>query len=283
MICDKSRIVNKIVESILLLFCLLPCVHLEAQDFTADTYWDDVDFGDTTLIHSKAFSDKVVDFLFRFSCCDEQKFDSLSIVGTGLVLEKAKTNMRVYEFVLEFLLNGYNKMGKSQVVDYLLTYPKLLEAELSVDVVSRLDSITEPYQLVKVGVEAPDFAGTTVDGNSYSIYASSAKRIIVVFWSTDCEYCHDFLIAIRKNLNLKSDFELVTFALAEDADEVKHAVKKMRLPGYHFYDVLRWDSKAFLDYHVTSTPTVFLLDENKTIVCKPYDWLELKQWLRLND
>lgn len=266
-----------------MLFCLLSCVRLEAQDFNSDTYWDDVDFADTALVSSKVFSDKVVDFLYQFSCCDDRKFDSLSIVGTGLVLEKAKANMRVYEFVLDFLLNGYNAMGKSQVVDYLLTYPKLFEAELSIEVLSRLDSITEPYQLVKVGVQAPDFTGVTIDGDAYSIYSSLAKRIIIVFWSTDCEYCHDFLTAIRKNLNLKSDYELVTFALAEDADEMKQAVKKMRLPGYHFYDILRWDSKAFLDYHVTSTPTVFLLNENKTIVCKPYDWYDLKQWLKSNN
>ena len=96
-------------------------------------------------------------------------------------------------------------------------------------------------------------------------------------------YCHDFLTQIRKHLDLKSDFELVTFALAEDKDDVVKTVKKMRLPGYHFYDELRWDSKAFLDYHITSTPTVFVLDENKTIVCKPYDWQELKDWFRSNN
>jgi peroxiredoxin len=136
---------------------------------------------------------------------------------------------------------------------------------------------------VKVGAQAPDFKGTTIDGKSYSLYDSQASHIIVVFWSTDCEYCHDFLTQIRKHLDLKSDFELVTFALAEDKDDVAKTVKKMRLPGYHFYDDLRWDSKAFLDYHITSTPTVFVLDENKTIVCKPYDWLELKDWLRSNN
>ena len=63
---------------------------------------------------------------------------------------------------------------------------------------------------------------------------------------------------------------------------MKKAVKKMRLPGYHFYNELRWEGKAFMDYHVTSTPTVFVLDENKMIVCKPYDWEDLKEWLRKN-
>lgn len=280
---DKLKIVKQLNKPILLLLFLLSSMGLKAQSFNSDCFWQDVDFNDTALISSTSFDDKLVDFLYRFSCCDEEKFDSLSVVGVGIILEKAKVNMRVYEHVIEYLLNGYAAMGKSQVVDYLLSYPRLFEGEISVEEGARLDSITAPYQLVKVGAKAPDFSGVTIDGEVYSLYGSSAKKILVVFWSTDCEYCHDFLIQIRKHLNLKSEYELVTFALAESQEEVAAAVKKMRLRGYHFYDALRWESKAFLDYHITSTPTVFVLDGNKTIVYKPYDWNDLKQWINLDN
>ena len=261
---------------------MLISVGLSAQDFSPETYWQDVNFHDTALVSSKAFSDKMVDFLYQYACCNEETFDSLSISGVGIILEKAKANMRVYEHVLEFLLNGYSNMGKSQIVDYLITYPMLFEGEVSMEEGMRLDSITEPYQKVKVGAQAPDFKGITIDNMPYRLYYSKAKNIIVVFWSTGCEYCHDFLKAIRKHLNLKSDYELVTFALADSQEEVTEAVKDLRLRGYHFYDPMRWESKPFLDYHVTSTPTVFLLDKEKNIVCKPYDWLELKLYIREN-
>ena len=254
----------------------------KAQNEELKRYWDDVDFSDTTLVASETMSEKLVNYFFSFTDGDEQRFDSLSIAGLSVVLDKAKVNMRMYEFILEFALNGYSKMGRDQVTDYLLNYPQLAEGEVDINEGLRLDSITEPYQKVKVGAKAPDYSGVTIDGDAYYLYGSEAKRIIIVFWSTDCEYCHDFLVQIRKNLELKSDFELVTFALADNEDEVKQAVKKMRLPGYHFYDALRWEAKAFLDYHITSTPTVFLLDADKTIVCKPYDWKELKDWLKQN-
>lgn len=255
----------------------------KAQNEELKRYWDDVDFSDTTLVASETMSEKLVNYFFSFTDGDEQRFDSLSIAGLCIVLDKAKVNMRMYEFILEFALNGYSKMGRDQVTDYLLNYPQLAEGEVDMNEGLRLDSITEPYQKVKVGAKAPDYSGVTLDGDSYCLYGSEAKHIIIVFWSTDCEYCHDFLVQIRKNLDLKSDFELVTFALADNEDEVKQAVKKMRLPGYHFYDALRWEAKVFLDYHITSTPTVFLLDADKTIVCKPYDWKELKDWLKQNN
>jgi peroxiredoxin len=254
----------------------------KAQNEELKRYWDDVDFSDTTLVASETMSEKLVNYFFSFTDGDEQRFDSLSIAGLSIVLDKAKVNMRMYEFILEFALNGYSKMGRDQVTDYLLNYPQLAEGEVDMNEGLRLDSITEPYQKVKVGAKAPDYSGVTIDGDAYCLYCSEAKHIIIVFWSTDCEYCHDFLVQIRKNLDLKSDFELVTFALADNEDEVKQAVKKMRLPGYHFYDALRWEAKVFLDYHITSTPTVFLLDADKTIICKPYDWKELKDWLKQN-
>ena len=274
---------KKIIHISILLCFLLLAFPLKGQNVDLQTYWDDVEFNDTTLISSKAMSDKLIEYFFSFTDGDEQRFDSLSMAGLGVVLNKAKVNMRMYEYILDFALNGYSSMGRDRVTDYLLNYPQLAEGEITMEEGLRLDSITEPYQKVKVGAKAPDYSGVTVDGEAYHLYDSKAERIIVFFWSTDCEYCHDFLVHIRKNLDLKSDFELVTFALAENQDEVAKTMKKMRLYGYHFYDALRWDSKAFLDYHITSTPTVFVLDAERIIVCKPYDWYELKEWLNRNN
>ena len=270
-----------ITIALVLLFLALP---VKAQTDVMSEYWKDVDFSDTSLVSSDAFDAKVVDFLYTYGALEDgANFDSLSMVGVNLLMGKAKVNMRVYEFLLEYLLNGYAAMGQSSITEYLLTYPQLAEGEITMEEGLRLDSIVEPYQKVKVGAKAPDFDGVSIEEKPYHLYGSKAPHTIIVFWSTDCEYCHDFLAQIRKHFDLKSDFELVTFALAENLDEAKQTVKKMRLPGYHFYDDSRWDSKAFLDYHITSTPTVFVLDENKTIVCKPYDWQELKYWLKSNN
>ena len=273
---------KKLVISIFFLSCLFSTFFANAQTEKMAEYWDDVNFSDTTLVSSQAFRDKLIGYLYQFTNADEILFDSLTIDGLDVVFEKAKANMWVYEFVLELALNGYTGMGRSMVTDYLLNYPQLAEGEITMKEGQRLDSITEPYQKVRVGAKAPDYSDVTMDGKPYRLYDSEAKNIIVFFWSTDCEYCHDFLVQIRKNLDLKSDFELVTFALADNEQEAKSALKKMRLPGYHFYDDSRWEGKAFMVYHVTSTPTVFVLDENKMIVCKPYDWEELKEWLKSN-
>lgn len=253
---------------------------LWGQQGATDDFWADIDFNDSNLVSNKLLENKLIAYLYQFTDAGEQHFDSLTIDGLDRVLQKAKANMRVYEFVLEFALRGYSGMGRDRVTDYLLNYPQLAEGEITMAEGMRLDSITEPYQKVRVGAKAPDFFGMTIDGKLYQLFDSQANSVIIVFWSTDCEYCHDFLKDIRRNLDLKSDYELVTFALADNVGEVRAQVKRMRLPGYHFFDEKRWDSKPFLDYHVSSTPTVFVLDEEKNIVCKPYDWMELKDYIK---
>ena len=130
--------------------------------------------------------------------------------------------------------------------------------------------------LHKPGDKAFDFEGVTVDDRAYHLYDSQAERIIVCFWSVDCEHCHDFLKALRKHVDLKHDFELVTFALADNAKEVKKKARCLRLRGYHFFDPAGWDSEPFVDYDVSFTPTVILIDKDKNIIGEAYDWDEFE-------
>ena len=126
-------------------------------------------------------------------------------------------------------------------------------------------------------VMAHDFEGVTVDGRPYRLYDSPAERIIVCFWSVDCDYCHDFLKMLRRKVDLKNDYELVSFALADSPKQVRKKSKRMRLVGWHFYDEAGWDSPPFLDYDVTTTPTVVLIDKDKHIVGMAYDWEEFEE------
>lgn len=247
-----------------------------------DGFFNEVDFNDTTLIPTNVLTTKMVDYLTLFQGLPKLggNVEMGFIMALGNILEKAKVNMRMYEFVLEYMLEGFTAMGQNQVTNYLLNYPRLEEGEVNQAEGHRLDSIAAPYQKVRVGAKAPQISGTTIDGKAYDLYASKAKFVIVFFWATDCDYCHDFLVSIRKNLDLKNDFDMVTFAIADDKTDVKKSLKKLRLPGYHFYDDQRWNGKAFQDYHVTSTPTAFVLDEHRNIVLKPYDWRELEAWLK---
>lgn len=242
-------------------------------DRVADLHEED--FQDVELITTNVLTTKIVGFL-------EQTGDDF-IAGSDHILQMTKANMAMYEFVLQYLLKGFTALGLSEVTDHLLNFPCLAEGEITEEEGRRLVALTEPFQKVKVGAKAPDIQMVSLDGNPYHLYDSEAERIIVFFWAVDCEYCHDFLVNIRKHLDLDGDFELVTFAVAENEKEVRRELKALRLKGWHCYDEARWEGKAFLDYHVVSTPTVFVLDRDKTILCKPYDWEEMERFLGIEN
>lgn len=253
----------------------------EQRNYLLENFFRDVDFNNLSLIPTNVLTTKMVDYLSLTQGLPDIQDEELAfIMGVDPILEKASVNLEMYAFVLEYLLKGFDALGLSQVTDYLLNFPHLDEEQVTEESGRMLEQRVEPYQKVRVGVKAPDIQGVTYDGKDYQLYQSDANYTIIVFWSTDCEYCHDFLNNIRKKLDLTHDYELVTFAIADDAEELQQEVKKMNLPGYHFYDEQRWNGDAFQSYHVYSTPTVLLLNQEKTIVCKPYDWGELKRYIR---
>ena len=246
-------------------------------------FLDEVDFNDLTLIPTNVLTTKMVDYLALFQGLEGVNDANVAFaMGLGKILERAKVNTKMYGFVLEYMLRGFTALGMDAVTDYLLNYPQLGEGDITEEEGMWLDSIAAPFQKVRVGVKAPDISGLTIDGTPYRLYDSKAQHKIVFFWSTDCDFCHDFLTAIRRNLDLENDFELVTVAIAESQKEVAKSVKKMKLTGYHFYDAERWEGTIIKDYHIFSTPTVFILDADNNIVFKPYDWVELHEWLNNN-
>lgn len=140
---------------------------------------------------------------------------------------------------------------------------------------------TQAQYLHQPGDKAPDFEGVTVDGKPYHLYESQAENIIVCFWSVDCDHCHEFLKSLRRHVDLKHDYELVTFALADTPRQARRKARCLRLHGYHFFDPDGWNSQPFMDYDVNITPTAVLIDKDKNIIGEAYDWDEFELLLVL--
>ena len=253
----------------------------QQRDFVMLHFFDDVDFNDTTLIPTNVLTTKMIDYISvvqadtRLSSSVEMRM----ILALNNIFERAKCNFTTYSFVLQYMLSGYSAIGLTTVTDYLLSYPALREGDITQEQGRRLDAIAEPYQKVRVGEKAPDIIHNTIDGQKVDLYSLDSDWVVVLFWSVDCPYCHDLMNKMRKKMNL-DEYRLVTFAIANDADEVRIDLTKMNLKGLHIYDDARWEADVVKAYNVFSTPTVFVLDKDRTIVCKPNDWNELQAWLK---
>ena len=100
---------KKIIHINLVFVLLISSLWMKAQNVVRET-WNDVDFSDTTLVDSESFRVRMVNELYLNTMTDDlARFDSLSIQSVGVLLDKAKVNMRVYEFLREPLIRRFGE------------------------------------------------------------------------------------------------------------------------------------------------------------------------------
>jgi hypothetical protein len=74
---------------------------------------------------------------------------------------------------------------------------------------------------------------------------------------------------------------MVAVSVKGDLKKIKNIVKKNKINGYFYHDGLEWDCAYVDDYAVTATPSFYLLDKDKKIVYKPFDFKELVDFVNL--
>ena len=77
------------------------------------------------------------------------------------------------------------------------------------------------------------------------------------------------------------NFSMVAVSVKGDLKKIKNIVKKNKISGYFYHDGLEWDSPCVSDYAVTATPSFYLLDKEKKIILKPFDFSELVEFVNV--
>ena len=70
--------------------------------------------------------------------------------------------------------------------------------------------------------------------------------------------------------------------VSKDLKKVKRLLRKAKLDSqYNICDGMGWDSPIVEDYAVDMTPSLFLLDEDKVLIAKPFDIEEVEEKLTI--
>jgi hypothetical protein len=64
-----------------------------------------------------------------------------------------------------------------------------------------------------------------------------------------------------------------------DTDVDSYKKYTQNFPFISMCDYKKWDTKAAVDYSVFASPTIFLLDSNRTIVSRPNSTSQLNAWV----
>lgn len=113
-----------------------------------------------------------------------------------------------------------------------------------------------------IGVPAPDFTVTTVDGESITLSELKGKRVVLDFWATWCGPCVKEIPHFITLRNLISPDELVIVGLSQESEATLRpfvAKKGMNYPVASAKDLPRPYSG------IVSIPTTFFIDRNGVI------------------
>ena len=246
-------------------------------------FFNDVDFNDLSLIPTNVLTNKILDFLSLQQHAGQNKDQQIMavILGVDNVLYRASVNYDMYKFIFQYLMEGFKELAYDDIVDYMTRVPYSDEIECDENQYNELLNIVEFNSRVKLGSKAENISGTTIYNEEFDMYDIDSDFTIVYFWSYTCEHCRENIRYLKTFLEENPDFTLVAVSVKGDLKKIKSLVKKNKVNSYFYHDGMEWDSPHVYNYAVTATPSFYLLDKNKNIIFKPYNFDELVQFVNI--
>lgn len=132
-------------------------------------------------------------------------------------------------------------------------------------------------QQLKVGNKAPDFNAESLDGQQVSLSQLHGKVVVLTFWSTRCEICHNEIPKLNRIRDRYKDKEVVFLALTmENNGRIEPYLKKTPFN----FDILPNSLGIVLKYADMDKsgninlgfPSYFVINQDGAITLKADGW-----------
>jgi thiol-disulfide isomerase/thioredoxin len=251
--------------------------------YRIDHYFDHFDFSDVELIKSNVYTTAAIEYMSLYSNPNytQEQLENEFIRAVDKIMYQAMDNSLVYEFIVEYLVGGFERYHFDKVLDYIAenyTPEQCENEERKSDLQTRLAKYAE----LSVGKAAPEIEMADPEGTPVKLSKIRSDYTLLIFWASWCPHCKNVLPEIHNlcesSINPKK-MQVFTVSLDTEKEEWAAALQEGNYTWLNASDLMGWDSKAAVDYNIYATPTMFLLDKNKKILAKPITLEELKEAL----
>ncbi len=244
-------------------------------------FWDDFDFADERFVRTPLLQRKIDRYMKELTV---QQPDSLIKEADYLVGKAvAGKSKEVKSYVIWYITSQYEQ-PKIMGTDGL--YVHMFEKYYKTGVMPVTDSSTiekigervnslKPTLIGKV-LNVPNLSDTL--RRAVSLATIKADYTVVYFYSPTCGHCRDSAPKLKSFVDAHKgkDAEVLAVAVEQSPDEWKKFIQEFKLQrAINAYDfTFRNDYRHQFD--VWTTPTVYVLDKNKTIIARklPIEQLE---------
>jgi len=256
----------------------------ERLKFLQQHYFDKVNFNDTSLLNSPAFANKAISYLALYSDnrLPKKQLETEFIKAITVMLSAASVNPDVFKFLLDYLVGGFDKYHFDDVITYIADN---FQDPFSCEDQQRKSSLQkklETFKKISIGKVAPEVEVPDQKNKTIQLSKIQTEYTLLVFWSSDCPNCTDLLPRLKELYDKQKSKRFEIFAVSVDTSRNSWIdfIRKERLNWLNGSDLKGFASKSADDYNIYATPTLFLLDQKKTIISKPITYRETEQALR---
>ena len=237
-------------------------------------FFDSIDLKDTVLSHSTFINDRLNDYVFYLNQADNiEAVNSLQQKAIDKSIAWINKDYKILKSFEELLIQEYLIQENVTMLNYVIDrYYNALPAKYQDEV---LENKVVASLKTAIGTRAPNFYWEQ-DGVKNNLHGlTGTDYYILLFFSSDCPHCqieipefYDFIIGIE---NMK----VVSVGL-EDEKESWELMTKEYHEFINILDLDKWSSEKVENYGINAIPTYFVLDADKNILAKPYDFNKLK-------
>ena len=252
----------------------------EYLPFNQSHFLDETDFTDTILLNTNIFTGKAIEYMGFYSMIKMNKDmqEHLFIQAVDTILHKSMVNGKVYDFLMQYLIEGFEMYGFDRVISHVAENYEPANTCVNEDRKSELQKRMENLRRLAVGNQAPEIEIVNINGSTFQIKNIESDLILVLFWASWCPHCNAMVSGLKELYQDASlnDFEVLAISIDTSATDYGEALAEQATSWINYSELKGWDSKAAIDYSIYATPTMFLIDRNRNILARPVSVLDLR-------
>lgn len=235
-----------------------------------DHFFDNVNLKDDRLLFTPVFHPRLENFFTKMIL---QIPDSITKEADKIIAQ-LKPGSELFKYVVWWITNHYETskiMGMDAVFVHMVKNYYTKEKAFWVDD-TQLFKIQERARILNpilVGKKVKNLVMADDKGTLRSLYDIKANYTILYFWDPDCGHCKKVTPKLKQYYDSVKGKGIQVYAVCTEVEMAKwrNFIKEYNLDWINVADEeLKNNFRA--DFDISSTPQIFLLDQNKQIVAK---------------
>jgi len=243
---------------------------IKSYMYNKDHFFDNINMNDERILRTPIFQSKLN---FFFTDVVIQLADSVN-KEVDRIIAKCSGNYKVFQFVAVYLFNHFREseiMGHDAVIVkladdiYLSGKADWTTKEWRDNLKNEVDRIRPTL----IGNKAHDLVMNTFNGIFVSLYDIKKDFTILYFWEPDCGFCKEATPKLKAYYDKARNEGVEVFAICTQTDREKWEkyIQDNKLDWINGWDPQRLTNFDYY-YNITTTPMIYILDRNKTIIAK---------------